>query len=129
MEKNRKYILIFVILSVCSHVLLGTYATSVVFKNENIPAFGAFSYLATMVKSETTDYGTVSIQRSSADILLFSARALNDDFGPSVVVYKNSSTRVPYLKMYPAGTSMQARFRNHNWALNMCEASGEFDYK
>lgn len=130
MKKNSKTLLSFgLALAILASTATGLYATSVSMNNMDIPRNQAMAYLPVAKKSKTSDCGYANITSKTADAVTFSVRALIGNFGPTATTYATGSLRVPYDATYPAGQSMQARFRNHNWTNETRKISGSFDYQ
>ena len=91
--------------------------------------------LSSKSKSVASSYGTVTLTKKDPDAVTFSARAKKSDgtwgdYQEAVVVNTTNTTyRIPYEYALSAGTTVQARFRNHNWSLNSNQIEGTLDYK
>lgn len=124
---NKRFLSFGLSLAILASMATGIYATSVSM-NLDIPRNQAMAYLSTAKKSSTSNYGMARINSKTADAVTFSVRALIGDFGPTATTYATGNLKVPYAANYPAGQSMQARFRNHNWTNAVRKITGTFDY-
>lgn len=135
MRKTKK-VLFTSLFSIAMMLLLTFSASATTIKlNHAVPTMQGYVNLSIAIKSESSTYGTVNLTKKDPDAVTFSARYLNsldkweDYYLPAVV----SSTNVTTLVFYPVnlgvGTTVQARFRNHNWSLNSNQIEGIYDYK
>ena len=103
--------------------------------NHAVPTMQGYVTLSSKSKSQASSYGTVTLTKKDPVAVTFSARAKKTDgswgaYQAGTVVEKtNTKYNVAYEYNLGAGTTVQARFRNHNWALNSNQIEGTFDYK
>ena len=103
--------------------------------NHAVPTMQGYVTLASRSKSQASSYGTVKLTKKDPVAVTFSARAKKStgswgSYQSGTVVEKTGTTyNVPYEYNLGAGTTVQARFRNHNWSLNSNQIEGTFDYK
>lgn len=115
-------------------MVTGASATTIAL-NHSVPTMQGYVTLPAKTKSESSSYGTVYLTKKDPDAVTFSARYKNslgnwEDYYLGAVVDK---TNVTVLVFHQAnlgvGTTVQARFRNHNWSLNSNQIEGTYDYK
>lgn len=129
MKKSKKRLLsLGLALTILGSAATGIYATSVSM-NREIPRNQGMVFLDVANKSKSSNCGYANISSKTADAVTFSARALIGNFGPTATTYATGSVQVLYAANYPAGQSMQARFRNHNWTNETRKITGTFDYQ
>lgn len=115
-------------------LVTGLSATSITI-NESVPTMQGYKELASRNKSESSSSGTVSLTLKDPDAVTFSARAKKSDgtwgsYQAGTVVSKtNTNYNVAYEYNLGVGTTVQARFRNHNWSLNSNQIEGTFNYR
>ena len=122
---------------VCSFALLLTISASAatVTINHSVPTMQGYATLASKNKNQSTSYGTVYLTIKEPAAVTFSARAKKSDgtwgsYQAGTVVDKAKKTfNVAYEYNLGVGTTVQARFRNHNWSVNSNQIEGTFDYK
>ena len=65
------------------------------------------------------------------DAVTFYAKAVNHSYGSGKTVTQTNTDFSVYYDdaIYGQGQSMTARFRNHNWSLNLGQVIGQIDYR
>ena len=102
--------------------------------NHAVPTMQGYVELPQASKSLSSDYAGVCLWIKDPESVTFSARAKKTDgtwgaYQAGTVVYETGILyHVRYEYNLGIGTTVQARFRNHNWSLNSNQIEGYFDY-
>ncbi len=106
--------------------------------NAAVPTKQKYAYVADRDKQMATTYGIATLTLMDPAAVTFSAVIVRDgklgNWGEGTVLYKKDmsddsvSGMVDYGEVCNPGTTMRARFRNHNYTFNSNQIEGTFRY-
>lgn len=132
MKRKMNRLLVFSIFTIVGSIFfMNTADANVINISKKVPAFQKYEYLSQGQKNYDGNTANVTLWTKQNEAVTFTVKALSDDkYGLGAVV---EHVDLMYTLFYPqshkAGTTVQARFRNHNWTANSGQIDGYFDYR